>query len=220
MTGNDCIGCSDCPLEIKRPDNFYEIHITVKLKKSLDDFKEFCQKIDVKPILIELEGEPEQVMISAIRKFGDTRVSMVLESNDVVMKFREAGYKVLREKIELSPWHVLTPSSQNSQKVEYGKYFEGHLKINLKSDEEHAVLKNACSFYNLHLSKNAFKKDSGSFTYMATGRSKDENIEAFKERMAGSMEALKARGYDVQKSIIEYTWYDSNIYLDGNWAKI
>jgi hypothetical protein len=72
----------------------------------------------------------------------------------------------------------------------------------------------------LHLSRNAFKgpDTSGEEVVMATARSYEGTADDFRERAEAAKAELSARGFTVDKTIVEFTLSDTRVELDDAWV--
>jgi NTP pyrophosphatase (non-canonical NTP hydrolase) len=119
----------------------FEIHITISGDDmrdpilfdrkifDIDQFKVACQKIGVKPIVLDLEinkGVIKDYMTSS-KHFGDNK-SAYIESLRISEELKKFGFFTLRTKIETVPWHPGSPRSNNKE-IENGCYFESHIGV-------------------------------------------------------------------------------------------
>src|ERR1044072_5861098 len=101
----------------------FEIHLTVETK-DIEKFKLDCQKFGCKPIVIETQRNLEfgtQVMTSD--KYTGNSYERIL--NRTVSNFQGAGYKIIREKVEIFP---------QAQKHPNHLYYESHIRLTLPND--------------------------------------------------------------------------------------
>ena len=96
----------------------FEIHITVdgcemrdpiffdRKKFDIDQFKVACNKIGVKPIVLDLEANSTIIKdhMTSSKHFGDNK-SAYLESQRIFEELEKFGFDVVRTKIETVPWH-------------------------------------------------------------------------------------------------------------------
>lgn len=202
----------------------HEIHITVNFKnKSIVLFKKDCLELKVKPILLDLQLKNSQETMK------DLMTSSVVVANNIENVFNEAtnlskalesrGYEVVRTKIEVPPWHFLTPTKINKIKLNSkNNYFESHLNV-LCTGETKNLLNDISKKYNAHLSKNAFKVYENNFTIMITLRDKINVYEIFKEKLDKLKEEILLNNFSLEKEIIEFCIYDSNLNHDLVWTQ-
>lgn len=216
--------CQNCAFEVKNlqppltKDLFFEVHITVD-EGRLEEFKTDCLLIGVKPILLDLytnEGDViKDLMTSSVHKCETDEIFR--EAEKIVTVFKNRGYNVSRVKIETVPWHPDAPSVKNPRAFNVGQYFESHLAIKCKESDIEKLQK-ITRINRLHLSKNVFKKNDGEIiTIMATLRWYYGVIEDFKEKLSEMKALIQAAGFEIEKEIVEFTWFDSKIDHDNIW---
>lgn len=233
----------------------YEIHVTVNLEdsytykhineESLNEFKEDCRSIGVKPIVIDLEMKDKSSMkdvMTSSKFFGDNRTAYE-ESERIAKRLREMGYEVVRNKIETVPWHPAAPQDKDKDHplwhgdpIPNGCYFESHIGV-IVTKETKEDLEELVDFLNdsicelsgtAKLSKNFFKKtEDGRFINMLTYRSNMVNAKEF-ETEVRSIERIisgendwdmleEFRSFEYEKVEIEYAIYDTNVTHDAKW---
>jgi len=233
----------------------YEIHVTVNLEnsythkyineESLDEFKEHCKSIGVKPIVIDLEMKDKSSMkdvMTSSKFFGDNRTAYE-ESERIAKHLKEMGYDVVRNKIETVPWHPAAPQDKDKdhplfdgEPIPNGCYFESHIGVivtkETKPDLEDLVEflnESICEFSgSAKLSKNFFKKtEDGRFVNMLTYRSNMANAKEFEAEVRAIEKILSGkndwsmldsfRSFEYEKVEIEYAVYDTNVTHDAKW---
>lgn len=233
----------------------YEIHVTVDLEnsytrkhineESLDEFKEDCKSIGVKPIVIDLEMKDKSSMkdvMTSSKFFGDNRTAYE-ESERIAKRLKEMGYNVVRNKIETVPWHPAAPQDKDKNHplwhgdpIPNGCYFESHIGVivtkETKEDLEELVdflNESICEFSGTaKLSKNFFKKtDDGKFINMLTYRSNMVNAKEFESEVRSIEKIISGkndwsmlshfRSFEYEKVEIEYAIYDTNVTHDAKW---
>lgn len=153
----------------------YEVHVTVDAEGiSIEDFREACWKLKVKPIEIILKegAEMKDLMTSGTRDFDDDKKAFdwAKEQEEFL---NENGFKVLRVKIETQPEHPLAPKTRKDEMPD-GSYFETHIQMTLVRPEFMDILEEFIRRNKVHLSRNAFKQQKdGHMVYMLTYRSTD-----------------------------------------------
>ena len=129
----------------------------------------------------------------------------------------EAGFHVKREKIETVPFHPSAPSRKNNITMPQDCYFETHFNI-ICDDNRMASLKDISLQVDGHLSRNIFKKiDDNLYTIMLTCRSYTETREDFDERVKSTAKTLHESGFEVAKTIVEFSLYDTLVSHDKAW---
>lgn len=204
----------------------FEIHVTVKLvpenspgyQTQVNMFREVCDEIGVKPIVLDLENGGESVMkdvMTSSHFYGDNktayeecmRISNRLESN---------GFVVSRRKIESVPWHPAAPMNDGDNMPE-NCYFEAHIGCVI-SPEQKDKLQEIAERCGAHLSRNFFKKlENGKFVNMITHRNYGDLHKRFESQVDYLKEQLDKNGIEYEKVITEFSVYDTNVSHDSKW---
>lgn len=225
----------------------FEIHVTIKpdntyINFTIDEFKNDCELIGVKPIVIDLEindGSIIKDVMTSSKHFGDNR-SAYEESVRIVNELESRGYIVVRNKIESVPWHMQAPSILTTDKeITNGCYFESHIGVSIQPSDKIKLdnfvksLPDIITNYNklgdelkslsgsAKLSQNFFKKsnDGSSFINMLTYRSNKCGRYKFEEEVNSIKELLSMNDFTYEKVEIEYAIYDTNVNHDSKWIK-
>lgn len=194
----DCFNCDNCPFVGSHiPDNLYEIHITIKRPNNIEEFKNLCDIISVKPIILDLDNVMVDVMTTS-------RVFDFQNALDEVKRVRRhltsSGYEVLRHKVETT----LT------NKLDMHCYFESHLAIKMGPDRKEQ-LKSIIT--NAHISNNMFKDD----IQMVTIRTKENNLDLHIKNVIELTRILIDNEFEISKTINERCIMDSNESHDEKW---
>jgi hypothetical protein len=199
----------------------YEFHITVHTSE-IERFKGTCAALGVKPIVLDLQNQQgESVMhdVMTSSTFMGDNPGAYNEMERIAVGLTEAGFKVVRKKIETVPWHPAAPEAHegNTPPMPKDCYFESHFGVvctTLRRGELHGIAKQL----DAHLSRNIFKKlDGDSFKIMLTARSYEGTATQFKQRVADIEATLKEMGFDVDKVIVEFSVYDTRVNHDSSW---
>ena len=217
----------------------YEIHITLQVAnangyfpETTEDFRKNCEKLGVKPILIETQNinladnhqnaYGQQFMTSSKYTGEDYKETLEFLSFELGKK-----YEIIRQKIEIQP-----ELTKNPEHI----YYETHLRLKLRKNNGYSKyvediaagwrimsIKNLCKKYNFHFSKNLFKQDKDFAYQMITYRNNNISLDEFNlviNKMSAELVELN-KSYDVKcdKIEIEECIYDSNINVDSNWLK-
>lgn len=226
----------------------FEIHVTIKpdntyINFTIDEFKNDCELIGVKPIVIDLEindGSIIKDVMTSSKHFGDNR-SAYEESVRIVNELESRGYIVVRNKIESVPWHMQAPSILTIDKeITNGCYFESHIGVSIQPSDKIKLdnfVKSLPDIYitnynklgdglkslsgSAKLSQNFFKKsnDGSSFINMLTYRSNKCGRYKFEEEVNSIKELLSMNDFTYEKVEIEYAIYDTNVNHDSKWIK-
>jgi NTP pyrophosphatase (non-canonical NTP hydrolase) len=233
----------------------FEIHVTVDATKTfnstmfdgdeedlplidifdIDKFKDACSKIEVKPIVIDLEindGSILKDVMTSSKHFGDNR-SAYEESERIANELSRYGFKVVRKKIETVPWHPAAPTYYTGEEIPNGCYFESHIGVIItperKEDLQEFVegLNQNCTAAGrvelggtAKLSRNFFKKtEDGKFVNMITYRNNMTSNKEFQDEVKQIENSLKhwANNFEYEKVEVEYAVYDTNVTHDAKW---
>lgn len=202
----------------------YEIHITVELPKNetqIERFKNVCKSMGVKPIVIDLEKDGDNIMrdvMTSSHVYSDN-AGAYDEVKRIEKTLSDSGFKVVRSKVETVPWHPAAPS-KFGDKMPSDCYFEAHIgcvvtpldKLKLKTYTDKNEL--------LHLSRNAFKQlEDGKFVNMITFRRYDTHFEVFEGQLNAYLTDLDVMGIEYEKVITEFAIYDTKISHDFLWLE-
>lgn len=129
-----------------------------------------------------------------------------IEKRAIEKHLNDAGFNVVRTKIETVPWNTRT-----------GLYFEAHIAVRV-NDAHTDALRESARFAKCHMSQNVFKRDgSGMSVYLLTRREYGTNHQQFENEVGASVAFLKFDGFHVLKVEKELCVYDSNAYHDAAW---
>jgi len=207
----------------------FEIHITVERDEEIkfedfsSKFKLACEKIDVKPIVLDLSNKDGSTIKDAMTSsnfYGDNRTAYE-EMQRISAQLTRLGYKVVREKIETAPWHPGAPKKEGIP-MPKNCYFESHISVEIDdSKEKRKELESLASRLNAHVSKNTFKKiDDGIYILMLTIRDQHVCRSEFEEKIKNAISEIKGDGWVIpQKEIIEFAIYDTKLSHDYLWLK-
>ncbi len=192
----------------------FEIHITVDNIQDIDTFKVDCEKISVKPIILDLYNNNnviKDIMTSSV--FIGTTKNAHEYSNGISISLENMGYKVLRQKIETVPWH---PASYHSHKlsIKNTSYYETHFAFSEADDIVEFSKK-----HNIKISKNLMKKNNNNIQ-MGTYRISSNlmSIASFEQKVSDIVnDGIDNNITILEKPIIEYALYDDNKEHDREW---
>lgn len=202
----------------------YEVHVTVDAEGiSIEDFREACWKLKVKPIEILLkEGtEMKDLMTSGTRDFDDDKKALdwAKEQEEFL---NSNGFKVLRVKIETQPEHPTAPKT-GKRAMPSGSYFETHIPMTLVRPEFMDVLEEFIRRNKVHLSRNAFKKqEDGHLVFMLTYRSTD-SYDKFYTTKSRFIEKFVESFGDVavlRPAVTEFILLDTKQSHDDRWLQV
>jgi NTP pyrophosphatase (non-canonical NTP hydrolase) len=200
----------------------YEIHITVdfvnlELEKEIGRFKNACEHLGVKPIVLDLEnGEDTIKDIMTSSHFFGNNGGVIMEVQRIKDHLEKIGFKIIRSKIETVPWHPAAPQ-QGGEKMPGDCYFEAHIGCIITPEDKPGLVEIAKQ-QGAHISKNFFKKmEDGRYVNMITLR----NYETFNSAFDAQVENLKRKldqgGIYYEKVITEFAIYDTKVSHDFLW---
>jgi hypothetical protein len=200
----------------------FEAHITVNTKTlaERDKFHQFCQVLGIKCVLIELpQGITRSQPMTASYHQGKL-TSVMVEVGDIAHQLSVRGFEVIRLKIEaMVNNHDVPITDAQARALPVSNYFEFHVKALLSGEMSLAALGKYCLENDAHLSANALKQMGGEqqrfITMRLYGVGKQSAVGKFQALLA----TLKAKGIKLSQPQLEYTVYDSNIYLDAGWVE-
>jgi NTP pyrophosphatase (non-canonical NTP hydrolase) len=197
----------------------YEIHVTVR-ESFVEEFRQACAALGVKPILLDLhlqnDGVIRDLMTSSVH-IGDNRTAYA-ELKRISDALAEGGFPVIREKIETIPWHPSAPSERHQNpKMPPNCYFESHLNI-VCTEQRQGMLRAVAQGHGAKLSRNVFKKlDGDKFMIMMTLRISTGTAESFNEKLDALKRDIVAQGFEIGKTIVEFSVYDTKVSHDAAW---
>merc|ERR1712228_1123301 len=156
--------------------------ITVRINDTNDininvtKFVKLCKCVGLKPIFIELPyGDTIQQLMTS-KYITGTYPDVLMPVYAAAHKIKEAGFQILRIKIESLACNKGIPRNQNDISFEpKHRYFEFHFKVLLSDEIEKKRLRQIGQKYNAHTSRNAFKMvDDGKFINWGTMRAFDQ----------------------------------------------
>lgn len=190
----------------------FELHLTTHdlREDEILDFERFCEKIEAKPILIELSKGTfyRQPMISKILKCNSEN-ELKAKVKELKNEFLISGFEVIRTKIEVPFWHQ--KNATDFFKTESKTYFEWHGKVELSNED---LTRKIAGKFGGRLSRNVLKNDAS--TKFITLREYESG-----ERITSNITELKGEliknGIRLVKEELEFCIFDSNELLDKGW---
>ena len=187
----------------------FEIHLTSSTD-NIAQFKEHCNQIGLKPLLIELYGKYDtyqQVMTSSSYKHSKIDDELA----EAISKLTNLGYKISRVKVEVNP-----NGYTGEKKI---IYLESHLRVIVNKTNE-SLLDRICKENDFHKSKNAFKTiDNENYYMMAKLRDYQIDLDNFNSKINKFKAILTENNLIFDKIEIEGCVIDSNTDLDNKWLK-
>ena len=201
----------------------YEIHVTVNLTNVADGeiyfFKEACSKINVKPIILDLQdrtgGSVMGDVMTSSQHIGNNRTAY-----EEAMRIKDSldlfGMHVVRVKIETVPWHPAAPTTSDQEIPQYC-HFETHIPVHIREQDIHE-LRPICEDLSLHLSRNIYKRNAdGTVVIMTTFRSTAFTSAEFQQHAQYLRDQLAVGGFVLGKSVVEFCIYDTKNSHDASW---
>jgi NTP pyrophosphatase (non-canonical NTP hydrolase) len=189
-------------------------------EQAILDFKNTCNKIGVKPIVLDLENDGKSVMkdvMTSSHLIGNNTASYE-ECTRIARELRKDDFFVVRQKIETIPWHPAAPVN-TGDKMPEDCYFEAHVGCVIFEHEE-AKLSRVIDDLGVHVSRNFFKKkDDGRFVKMITMRKYNGLYDDFTFELEKLKSRLSANNIDFEKVITEFSIYDTKISHDFRWLE-
>lgn len=198
----------------------YELHVTVAEAPDVDAFRLACHDAQVKPILLDLQTQGQQVirdvMTSSVVFGTNTDALSAIERQSQILAAH--GLRVVRKKIETVPWHPAAPSIAHANPVmPKDCYFECHFGVKTQEGPALEQLRELARTLNCHLSRNTFKRTADHIVVMLTYRDYQGPYEAVSDMVTHIGETLRKAGYSVDKEIIEFSLYDTKVHHDAAW---
>lgn len=196
----------------------FEIHVTVKADENLDvdKFKLACYKLNVKPIILDLQKDQLVDVMTSSTIISNNR-DIFEEVSRISNGLTDLGFNVIREKIETVPWHPAAPVADDDP-MPADCYFESHLNVKVKHVDQLDALGEIAAEYGAHMSRNMNKKyDDGSFKNMVTLRNYTGGSITFNNQVNQLMVKIMDSGFTIDKHVVEFSIYDSKVNHDKSW---
>lgn len=200
----------------------YEIHITVKSDGEIEQFKEACALLEVKPLVVQLsEGQvPDDVMTSS--SITCTPSELRDECVRILVGLEAMEWKTVRCKIECAPFHSKVAALAKEDILPF-QYFESHIPVVMgpkETEDDWRRLRVLAEGHGLHVSANAFKVQDNTRTIMLTCRSTIFTAEAFTAYIQYMCNFLEKCFFKAEKPVVEFAIFDSNRAHDNQWIGI
>lgn len=201
----------------------FEIHVTVE-NADKDAFITTCDELGVKPIILDLQATDgrevfDDVMTSSVH-YGTNRSAYYMMEH-IAGGLSNAGFSVIRKKIETVPWHPAAPSTNHLNiKMKDGCYFETHIGV-ITSDGQRKELESFCKKWDIHLSRNVFKRvNDEQYVVMLTYRNYNMTRQSFETRVQDIVGDLDEHHFTHDKVITEFSIYDTKTSHDTRWLEL
>ena len=215
--------------------------IVERYSNVVKDFNQICEgtyenfKL-MKDPLLSLKFEKNgyiNVMQSSLYVLSNNREDVIKMTHQLAELFANAGFNVLREKIEASVYGIDGIPQTDEEAVKYGKYFEFHISVQRKNGNNTEPLTNV-ELSGLEKISNKFKILFNTPVPLSFNMNKENSGKAyhrylnFRTRGKGAinsntelqqiLDAIEAEtDFSVVKTIREYVWYDTYVKLDRGW---
>jgi NTP pyrophosphatase (non-canonical NTP hydrolase) len=208
----------------------YEIHITVNKDADFKFFKMVCENMGIKALAIDLYSKSGEIILDEVMtscKFIGNNQTAYNNLDVTARTLIKSGFQIVRQKIETVPWHPAAPSV-NGHRDMRNKYFESHIELMCSEKYLPEIQKflDECSNEDSHISINTAKpiESDGRRPILVTFRDYNTIYEKFREQTKNLYELLASMGPNygwdsVQKPVIEFSLYDTNINHDDSWIK-
>lgn len=205
--------------EFKLP---FELHITVKITNSTQQtkFVNFCNEIGLKPIILENIGV-DFVMLDVMTEtklFGNNRYAYET-LKEISKGIQNAGFEVVREKIETVPWHPASPHENGSvEKMPENGYFEAHLSYDIPIEKFDSALRRFQDNEELKVSKSLTKSTDSMVRVFVTIRTYKDMYEEFVKNVERCKVYIgRWIGMEPIAELHEFSIYDTDVSHDAKW---
>lgn len=198
----------------------FEVHLTVRTAGRFDDFRNWCVAEQCKCVWIVLDrGIEVQQPMATWRRGCTVLPAVIAEAHQRAGALEQAGFEVVRVKIEADPANEQVPTTDEAARLEPSShYFEHHIKLRRNVSAGREMLLQACLEHSAHLSRNAWRQPvNGVEERFVTLRSFAVGRSTSEEQLRRLLVALEAKGEEVTEVESEFAVYDSNLALDNGW---
>jgi len=191
----------------------FQFHVTVgnlNLGK-ITDFISLCEKLNVKPLLIELPvGDYLQQPMFTQKPFAKNLKEARVIVAKTITELQKNGFAIAREKAEVHPDDACYFTEHYDG---FTPYFEWHGTV---LAEPITLVEAIATKNGAVVSKDSLDIDKR--RRFITVRTRD-NKEKFYAMMSQVVNELKANNIEIVNEHLEYAVYDSCLALDGGWAE-
>lgn len=198
----------------------FEVHLTVAAGSDLDAFRAWCEVHRCKCVRIVLaQGKQVEQPMTTWRRHATMLPQVLAEATERARNLVEAGFVVVRVKIEADPSNDDVPATADAAALQpTGNYFEHHVKLRRLATADCESLLRVCQEHEAHLSRNAWQTPAEGFEErFVTLRSYCLTRSASEQRLQRLVSSLVFAGEQILDVESEYTVYDSNLALDAGW---
>ncbi|MFI9271219.1 hypothetical protein ACIGXM_10975 [Kitasatospora sp. NPDC052896] len=196
----------------------FEVHLTVR-PESADSLADWAAEHGLKftHILLARGAAASQPMLT-LRGSGRFQ-EVAAQTRRTAGRLAEAGFAVLRVKIEAAPWAQGLPQSDgDAARLGPARYFEHHVKLLLPGDADTGALATIATRHSAHLSRNARRvRADGLRERFVTQRARLVGLATAGRQLAALLTELGAAGWPVASVEREFVVLDSDETLDAGW---
>lgn len=198
----------------------FETHLTVPLNdsNSFERLRLWARERNLKFVQIILD-RGETLSQPMLTRCGRGKLSVELAAARLLKSELEAAdFTVKRIKIEAAVWNEDIPQCESDAAAING-YFEHHIKLRLKLNQNLSDLRRLAENHSAHLSRNAFKRtrEDGFEERFVTQRCKSVGRVEAQKQLDQLIVAINSAGYRIIKTEQEFTVYDDNLAIDAGW---
>ncbi|HUR01630.1 MAG TPA: hypothetical protein VM347_03755 [Nonomuraea sp.] len=196
----------------------FDIHVTVAASDDLELLGRWAAKSETKLTHIELaRGEvPSQPMLTLAGR-GTLSEQRAIVTR-CTARLRDAGFDVVRVKIEAGPWNKDIPQTAEAATTLAGCYFEHHVKVVALDDV--AGLAEIAQRHAAHVSRNARRQRAdGRHERFVTQRCRGIGLSAARRRLDALVAELQSCGFAVLEAEQEFVVHDDNPDIDHGWIE-
>lgn len=203
----------------------FEMHVTVSGGAGVERFRQLCEELKCKTVLIELNAAKagahlSNQLMTASHHRGDSLYDLQERCFGMARRFVAEGFAIDRVKVEAMMSDEGVPDADADAAQRKSNYFEFHVKLALDTadHEQYRRLAQLCADHSAHLSKNALKKmpDGREHRFVTLRLYRVGRVSAV-DRLERCVAALQAGGFSIVSTQREYSCYDSNVQLDQGW---
>ncbi|WP_186319306.1 hypothetical protein [Streptomyces sp. SAJ15] len=170
-------------------------------------------------IVLDRGRVPAQPMVT-LRTAGTLAAARAV-ADGAARRLREAGWAVVRTKVEAAPWARGVPG-RDTEGVALGPgyYFEHHIKLLLEPGTDTTATAAVADRHAAHLSRNARRiREDGRAERFVTQRCRLVGRDTAGRRLAALTAELGALGHEMVSVEREFVVYDSDETLDAGWIR-
>lgn len=226
----------------------FEIHVTITDGDVNETarFAEVCAELKVKPLFLAMTVRDSQKVFTDVQTSSfhrGTNRTAYEEVRRIVTGLTEAGFSVIREKIETVPWHPAAPDLdlnapytqeelarrqsvhgsffKSTHPMPPGCYFETHFVVVMDEARigELAEIETTDTDYIVRFSRNTSKQvEPGKYKGIVTGRGTLPRT-SYQSRVSVTRLRLQHAGMEILEEMTEFAVYDTAVQHDDRWIR-